>query len=291
MQVLSRFLGTTSEPAMESIMNYSIEPQIEEHNLRPAAVWNSGGAAYDEISRSVADAIEHCVSRLAPQVGEKILDVATGTGWTARRIARYGAKVTGVDLGADLIAAAKRLAEEQELRLDFRVGDAERLPYSDGEFDAVVSTFGVMFATRPEQAAAELARVCRNGGRLAMATWLSDSSIFQMFMVMKPYLPAVSSPPPSPFEWGRPERVRELLGRDFDLRFEQGKSQLHVSDGGAAWQMFEAGYGPTRSLAAGLDEQRRQQLERDFIAFHDRFRTELGVTMPRDYLVTIGVRR
>jgi SAM-dependent methyltransferase len=272
-------------------MTHSDKPIIEEHNARPAAVWNSGGAAYDEVSRSVADAIEHCVSRLAPQAGEKILDVATGTGWTARRLAQRGARVVGIDLGSDLIEAAKRHAGQQELRIDFRVGDAERLPFADGDFDAVVSTFGVMFATRPEQAAAEIARVCRKGGRLALTTWLPDSNVFQMFMVMKPYLPAVPSPPPSPFEWGRPERVRKLLGREFDLRFEQGRSQYHVPDGEAAWRMFETGYGPTRSLAAGLDDDRRRQLKQDFIVLHERFRTELGITMPRDYLVTVGVRR
>jgi SAM-dependent methyltransferase len=272
-------------------MNHSISPTIKEHNVKPAAVWNSGGLAYDEISRSVGDAIEHCVSRFAPQAGEKILDVATGTGWTARRVAQHGAKVTGIDFGSDLIAAAKRLAGQLELKLDFRVGDAERLPFADGEFDGVISTFGVMFATRPEQAAGELARVCRKSGRLALATWLPDSNVFQMFTVMKPYLQAAASAPPSPFEWGRPERVRELLERNFDLRFERGKSQYHVTDGGAAWRMFETGYGPTRSLAASLDDQRLQQFKKDFIALHDRFRTELGVTMPRDYLVAIGVRR
>jgi SAM-dependent methyltransferase len=272
-------------------MSQSDKPAIEEHNVRPATVWNSGGSAYDEISRSVGDAIEHCISRLAPQAGEQILDVATGTGWTARRIAQCGAKVAGVDLGSDLIAAARQFAGQLGLKIDLRIGDAERLPFADGEFDAVISTFGVMFATRPEQAARELVRVCRRGGRLALATWLPDSNVFHMFMVMRPYLPAVVPPLPSPFEWGRPERLRELLGRDFDLRFEQGRSQYHVKDGGAAWQMFETGYGPTRSLAAGLDHQRRQQLRQEFIALHDRFRTELGVTMPRDYLVTIGERR
>jgi SAM-dependent methyltransferase len=272
-------------------MKRSEEPAIEERNARSAAVWNAGGAAYDEISRSVADAIEHCVSRLRPQAGEAILDVATGTGWTARRLARHGARVVGIDFGPDLIEAARRHAGQQGLQIDFRVGDAERLPCADGEFDAVVSTFGVMFATRPEQAAAELARTCRKGGRLALATWLPDSNVFRMFMAMKPYLAAVASPPPSPFEWGRPERVSELLGHAFELRFEQGRSQYHVADGEAAWQMFTAGYGPTRSLAASLDDDRRGQLRQDFIALHDQFRTELGITMPRDYLVTIGLRR
>ena len=268
------------------------EGGVETHNERSAAIWNAGGAAYEEISRSIADAIEHCVSRLAPQAGEAILDVATGTGWTARRLAERGVgRVVGVDLGPDLIEAARRHPSQQGLRIDFRVADAERLPFADGEFDAVVSTFGVMFTTRPEQAAAELGRVCRTGGRLALVTWLPDSNVFQMFLAMKPYMAAVATPPPSPFEWGRPERVAELLGRAFDLRFERGTSQYHVTDGEAAWRMFETGYGPTRSLAASLDADRREQLRADFIALHERFRTPLGVTMPRDYLVTLGIRK
>jgi SAM-dependent methyltransferase len=266
--------------------------RIEPHNERPAKVWNAGGPAYDEISRGISDSIEHCVNRLAPRPGERVLDVATGTGWTARRLARRGARVAGVDLGADLVEAARGLAAREGLEIDFRVGDAEALPFAEGEFDAVASTCGVMFASRPEAAAAELARVCRPGGRLALTTWTPDGAIFQMFSVMRPYMPPPPSPaPPSPFEWGRPERVAELLGRDFELRFERGTSFYREPDGEAAWETFSTGYGPTRTLATNLDEGRREALRRDFVAFHERFRDELGITVPRDYLLTFGVRR
>ncbi|CAO3418994.1 class I SAM-dependent methyltransferase [Azospirillum doebereinerae] len=267
------------------------EPRIQPHNERPAAVWNSAGDRYDEISRGIADSIEHGINRLAPKPGERILDVATGTGWTARRLARRGAKVTGVDLGLDLIEAARSLSGREGLDIDFQVGDAENLPFDDGAFDAVVSTCGVMFASRPEAAAAELARVCRPGGRLALTTWLPDSAVFEMFMVMKPYMPPPPTPaPPSPFAWGKAERVKELLGGDFDLRFEQGTSFYREPDGEAAWNTFSTCYGPTRTLAGSLDDERRAALRRDFIAFSDRFRDELGITVPRTYLVTLGVR-
>src|SRR5687768_4957694 len=232
---------------------------IEAHNERPAAVWNAGGAAYDDLSRWIADAIEHGVSRLAPRAGEKILDVATGTGWTARRVAQLGATTTGNDFGPDLVAAARRLAAAQQLAIDWQVADAERLPFADGEFDAVISTFGVMFAARPERAAQELARVCRSGGRLVLVTWLPDDNVFEMFKVMKPYMPTATVP--SPFEWGRPDRVRELLAGAFELRFEQGTNQLHVTDGAAAWRLLVTGYGPTASLAASLDPSRRTALQ------------------------------
>ena len=264
---------------------------IEAHNAEAAAVWNAGGAAYEDLSRWVADAIEHVLTRLAPQAGERILDVGTGTGWTARRVAQHGANVTGIDFAADMIAAARRLAAAQHLDVDWRVADAEKLPFANGEFDAVVSTFGVMFVARPGRAARELARVCRTGGRLGLLAWWPDGNMLEMFNVMKPYMSAPVVPAPSPFEWGRPERVRELLGGEFDLSLELGTSQLHLTDGETAWRMLATGYGPIASLAARLEPSRREALRHDLIDFFEGFRTRLGITMPRQYLVALGTRR
>jgi len=239
----------------------------------------------------IRSSIEHCVLRFDPQPGERILDLATGTGWTSRIVAKRGAAVTGVDLGADLVAAASERAKAEGLAIEYRVGDAESLPFSDGEFDAVISTCGIMFATRPEAAAKELARVCRKAGRIALTTWLSDSNLFKMFLVMKPYMAAPSVPaPPSPFEWGRTERIQELLGQDFALKFEKGTSFYREPSGLAAWETFSTGYGPMKTLVMGLDEARRAELKRDFIAFHDGFPTELGICVPREYWVTLGTR-
>lgn len=265
---------------------------IQPHNEKPASVWNSGGALYNEVSRGIADSIEHCVLRLNPQRGEKILDLATGTGWTSRLVARRGANVVGADISTELLAFAKDQAKLEGLNIDYRVGDAERLPFSDGEFDAVISTCGVMFATRPEAAVAELGRVCKKGGRIALTTWLSDSNLFNMFMVMKPYMPPPpSTAPRSPFEWGRTERIVELLGENFELAFEKGVSFYREPNGEAAWETFSQGYGPTKALAASLDDSRRSELRRDFIAFHDKFPTPLGICVPREYWVTTGIRR
>ena len=269
-----------------------MDETIQSHNQKPATVWSSGGSAYDVISRGIADSIEHCVLRLAPKQGERILDLATGTGWTSRAVARRGAKVVGADIASDLVAAARERAAAEGLDIEYRIGDAEKLPFADGDFDAVISTCGVMFASRPEAAASELARVCRKGGRIALSTWLSDSNLFKMFQVMRPYMPPPPSPaPPSPFEWGRTERIEELLGRDFDLKFEKGVSYYREPSGEAAWTTFSTGYGPTKSLAASLDDARRADLRRDFIAFHDGFPTDLGICVPREYWVTIGVRK
>jgi SAM-dependent methyltransferase len=265
---------------------------IQPHNERPAAVWSTGGEHYEEISRGIADAIEHCVLRLAPQPGERVLDLSTGTGWTSRVVARRGAIVTGVDIATDLLHAARAKARAERLPIDYWVGDAEALPFADGAFDAVISTFGVMFATRPDAAAAELARVCRKGARIALTTWLSDSNLFKMFEVMRRYMPAPAGPAPhSPFEWGRTERVRQLLGSTFDLQFEQGMSYYREPSAEAAWDTFSQGYGPTRALASGLDPARRSELRQEFTAFHARFATELGICVPRAYWLTLGRRR
>ena len=265
---------------------------IQPHNERAAAVWSRGGRAYEEISRGISDAIEHAVQRLDPRPGERILDLSTGTGWASRLVARRGAVVIGADIAEDLLEAARLRAAIEGLPIDYEVADAEQLPFADGEFDALISTFGVMFASRPEAAASELARVVRPGGRIALTTWVPDGSIATMFQVMKRYMPAPSMPPPSsPFEWGRPERIEQLLGGAFAIGMERGISFYREPSPMAAWETFSNGYGPTRTLAEHLDADRRAALRADFIAMHDAYPTALGICVPREYWMTLGIRR
>lgn len=261
-------------------------------NAKFAAVWNAAGCDYERISESIADSIDHCVACLQPKFGERVLDVATGTGRTARQVALSGAKVVGIDIAADLIAAGRAIAAEAGLDIDFRVGDAECLDFTDASFDAVISTCGVIFARNPEAAAAELARVSKPGCRLALTSWPADGTVAALFKIMKPYMPEPVPPtPPSPFDWGSPDRVSDLLSRHFDLRFETGISILRGEDSVAVWNMFVTSYGPTKSLVSRLSPVQVNALRADFIAFHDEYKSDLGVALPRKYLVTVGVRR
>jgi SAM-dependent methyltransferase len=274
-------MQTTAQPETET-------PRVLAHNRTSAHTWSAGGRSYDEISRQIADAIEHAVDRLAPRAGERILDVGTGTGWNARRIAARGASVTGIDIGDDVIATARELSPDGAI--DFRVADAEALPFPDRHFDAVTSTFGVMFCARPERAAGELARVCKPSGRLALATWAPAGRVREMFEMIRRYAPPQAEGAASPFAWGETGRLVELLGGSFDLGFEEGISYYREIDGAAAFRAFAAGFGPIVSLLRRLPEEAAESFRREFELFHERHRTGAGILLPREYLITVGRR-
>lgn len=267
--------------------------QQEVKKPNPArAVWNSAGGAYEDISRSIADAIEHAVERLQAAPGERILDLATGTGWASRALAARSPRIqiVGVDIADQMLETARRTAIGLDLPIEYRVGDAEALPFETGSFDAVVSTFGVMFASQPEVAAAELARVVRPGGRVALSTWTPDGNVAAMFRIMRSFMAA---PPttPSPFEWGRRERVEELLGGAFELRFEAGTNRFRYGSGAQAWKLWVNHYGPAKTLAEKLGPSDRARFEQEMIAWHETFASEIGFEQPRTYLVTHAIRK
>ena len=267
---------------------------IQPHNVKAQAVWNAPAGRYDEISRSIADAIEHAAERLQPRAGEHVLDLATGTGWGSRVIAQRfaGVRVTGADIADQMLEHARSTATRLGLSIDYKQADAEQLPFADGAFDAVISTFGVMFATKPEAAASELARVVKRGGRVVLSTWKHDSNVFHMFGVMRKFMPPPPQPaPPSPFEWGRPERLRELLEPSFEIEMEEGTNPFRYGSGEQAWNLWVNHYGPTKSLAAALDDARRDELRRAMIEWHETFPSPLGFEQPRRYIVTRAIRR
>jgi ubiquinone/menaquinone biosynthesis C-methylase UbiE len=254
--------------------------------------WDWGGSKYDTISKYIADAISHCVVRLAADVGDSVLDIATGTGWAARQLAGAGVEVTGVDFSSELLKAARLLSKKEGVDCTFLLADAEELPFQQSEFDKVISTFGVMFCRNPERAASELARVCKPGGRFAMTAWTPDSTICKAFEIFKKYTPVVGEPASfSPFQWGDRAWAESMLGPYFELKFEEGNTIYYDSDSTSAWNLISTCYGPAVSLVQRLDSSRRAMLARDYIDYHDRYKTELGIAVPRKYLVICGVRR
>jgi SAM-dependent methyltransferase len=260
------------------------------HHRAAALMWGQGGSAYDDISYGLSDALAHTAQRLSARPDEEILDVATGTGWTARNVARAGARVTGVDISSELLAAARNLSAHVRPRIEFRTADAERLPFPDGSFDGVISTFGVMFAQNQKQAAAELGRVCRKGGRLALSTWAPHGSVEKFFSVIARHSDA-PAPLASPLLWGDPTHVGELLGRDFELKFERGVNNAYHPDVDHIWEWYARGFGPLRQLIDGLDPERRSALRKDLDAYHGHYATEAGLHVKREYVAILGRRR
>nr|MBO2514920.1 hypothetical protein [Gammaproteobacteria bacterium]PZN75126.1 MAG: hypothetical protein DIU56_16895 [Pseudomonadota bacterium] len=263
---------------------------VVEHNRPAAAMWSAGGDHYDAISFGIADALRHAAQRLSAKQGDEVLDVATGTGWTARLVARSGARVTGVDIAPELIAAARHRSAHVIPRIEYRLADAERLPFAAGNFDRVVSTFGVMFAGDHDSAARELARVCRSGGRLCLATWTPDGAIARFFALLASHR-REPSPAASPLLWGDPDYVERLLGREFALRFEHGVSNAYYDGADELWDTFVRGFGPLRVLHERLDESGRRRLKADVDAYHEEYRTHVGLHVRREYLITVGERR
>ena len=262
---------------------------FEELKAKQGVIWGNG--PYARVSEHLKIAHDHLFRAVPPQPGERWLDVATGTGEIARPAARAGAQVTGLDLAPELIQTARERASEEGVEISFEVGDAEALPYEDGSFDTVTSTFGVMFAPDHSAVARELARVCRPGGRLALLTWDSERGVAEFFKIMAAYQPPRPDGVGNPFAWGDQDHVTELLGDAFELRFEQGDCPQPASSSEEIWELFSTSYGPTKTLVDGLDDERREALHSDWLTYFDQFSGNGGVSQPRPYLLVLGTRR
>jgi ubiquinone/menaquinone biosynthesis C-methylase UbiE len=255
---------------------------------RQSVMWGTG--PYQRITETLTDIHELVIERLDPQSGDRWLDLACGTGAIAELAATRGATVTGLDLAPVLIETAKDRAREQGLSIEYVVGDCEATPFDDASFDKVSSTCGIMFAPDHEASARELGRVTRPGGRIALANWTPEGGLGRMFQMMAPF--QLSKPPSSPFDWGREERVRELLGDAFELEIEEHVSTLTLASGEEYWQLFATSYGPTKTLADALDEERREEFHRTWVEFFEReYSSNGGVEHAREYLLVLGTRR
>ena len=217
------------------------------------ATWMAGD--FGVVAKTVSGAAQRFAERLPIAPGSHVLDVACGTGNVALPLARMGAVVTGVDIATNLLVQGRERAVAEGLAVRFDEGDAEALPYADGSFDAVVTMFGAMFAPRPELVAAELARVLKPGGLLAMANWNPASFSGRMFKVGSMHAP----PPPGlapPVLWGDEATVRERLGEKFEgIRTELIPIDFDLPvDAAGAVEFFRKYFGPTQMAFARLDE-------------------------------------
>ncbi len=224
---------------------------------------------------------------------EDVLDVAAGNGNATLAAARRGARVMSTDYVSTLLDRGAERARAERLDVKFEVADAEALPFADASFDAVLSTFGVMFAPDHARSASEMARVCRPGGRIGLANWTPESLVGQMFKILGRYLPPPAGAQ-SPALWGVESHLRSLFGdnaaaiavtrRFFNFRYRSAAHFLEV---------FRTWYGPTHKAFAALPAEKATGLERDITELLDGSnRGGAGsLVVPSEYLEVVITRR
>ncbi len=267
---------------------------VEDLKRAHRATWAAGdyAAVADAITDSVAQVL---VERAAVEPGLSVLDVATGPGNIALAAAQRGARAVGLDLTPELLETAKHRAAGLGVEVDWIEGDAEALPFEDAGFDLVLSTFGVQFAPRHQQAAAELARVCAPGGLIGLANWTPEGQVGELLEIMGAYLPAPPSYASPPVRWGDEEHVRALFaGSGVELEFERASVALDYDSAEHYVSFMETSYGPTikareRLTAEGTWDACRRELvemmERRNEATDGRLR------VPAEYLIVLGRKR
>ena len=264
-------------------------PQIDVAALktRQQAAWSSGD--YAVVGTTLQIVGEELCEALDLRAGQSVLDVAAGNGNASLAAARRWCDVTATDYVPALLERARERAGAERLNIAFREADAEALPFRDRNFDAVVSTFGVMFTPDQERAASELIRVTKPGGKIGLANWTPEGFIGQLFKTMGKHLP----PPAgikSPASWGTQARLAELFEphassieapkRHFVFRYRSPEHWLTV---------FRTYYGPVLKAFGALPEQAQAALERDLIALVGRFNEGSDATMavPSEYLEAV----
>jgi 2-polyprenyl-6-hydroxyphenyl methylase/3-demethylubiquinone-9 3-methyltransferase len=264
---------------------------VEDLKRAHRATWAAGD--YPAVAEMIDEAPPRdLLDRVDIHPGEDVLDVATGTGNAALRAAAAGANVVGLDLTPELFERARSREAELGVEIDWVEGDAEALPFADESFDAVLSIFGIQFAPRHEITAAELARVCRPGGRVGLVNWTPEGLIGELFKIMGKYMPAppdYASPPPL---WGSEQHVRELFaGTSVEFEFARGHNPWRYDSAEQFVEFFETNYGPTLKARERLTaEGRWDDCRNEMLAMAERH-NEAGdgsLLMHAEYLVAVG---
>ena len=261
--------------------------QLDEFKARQRAVWEAG--EYSTLSPFISEVGELVVARARVEKGMKVLDVACGTGNAARPAARAGASVIGLDLVPKLLEAGRAKAAAEGLEIDWREGDAEALPFEDGQFDRVFSTFGHMFAPRHKQTASEMARVCRSGGTIVTATWTPEGTVGAVFKASGSYMP----PPPDyaspPILWGREDHVREqFAGVATGFEFERHVNVIEWESMEEWSNFFMDRFGLMVTARKMLGDRFAELRERVVAIWTQANQSTDGrVRIPQEYLVSI----
>ena len=266
-------------------------PDLDAIRGRQRATWASGdygvvGTTLQIVGESLCEAVDL-------RSGSKVLDVAAGNGNSSLAAARRWADVTSTDYAPGLLEQGRRRAEAERLPIQFQEADAEALPFPDGAFDVVLSSFGVMFTPNHARAAEEMLRVCRSGGRIGLANWTPRSFIGRLFGVIGRYVPPPVGVPPAS-RWGSEDYLQELFAasasdmrityRDFAFRY---RSPDHWID------VFKATYGPVHKAFAALPADAAARLRHDLLHLirDSNVSGDSTMVVPSEYLEVVIVKR
>jgi ubiquinone/menaquinone biosynthesis C-methylase UbiE len=268
-------------------------PNLEAIKAKQKATWESGD--FGQIARHIEDAAEEFMARRPLKQGARVLDVACGTGNLALVAAKRGCRVSGIDIAANLLEQARARASEDGLHVEFCEADAEALPFSEGLFDLTVSMFGVMFTPRPGVATAELRRVTRTGGQIALANWTPEGFIGKMFEVFKKHLPPPPTGIPSPMGWGDDATVRERLRHGFtNVQVTRRMAVMRFPFPPAETvEFFRRFYGPTHRAFASLNDTAQTSLQQDLVELQTAWniaKTSGSTEVAAEYLEVVAER-
>jgi SAM-dependent methyltransferase len=276
---------------VSAVLSSSPAADLVAVKTRQQAAWSTGN--YAVVGTTLQIVGEDLCEVLDLRSGERVLDVAAGNGNATLAAARRWCDVTSTDYVASLLESGRARAQAEGHAIEFREADAENLPFPGASFDAVLSTFGVMFTPDQEQAARELARVCRPGGRIGLANWTPESFIGQVFKTIGKYVPPAPGVK-SPALWGTSARLDELFGkaaseirvtrRHFNFRYH---SPAHWID------VFRTYYGPMNKTYGALDAAKQAAFTRDLIALIERGNRSGDGTLvlPSEYLEVVIERK
>jgi SAM-dependent methyltransferase len=267
------------------------QPDLTAVKRRQQQVWAS--ADYAAVAARIVPMAEDLVQAAGLRAGERVLDVATGSGNAAIAAARCGCQVTGVDYVPGLLERGRARAAAEGLEVEFVEGDAEHLDFADASFDAVLSCLGVMFTPDEERAAAELLRVCRPGGTIGLVNWTPSGFIGRLLRTVGRHVPPPAGVRP-PTQWGTEERLGELLGGAVSrLEVERRSLVFRFRSPDDFAGFFRDNYGPVHKAFGALDEPGRQRLHDDLTALAREHDQEPGpsVAMPAEYLEVVATRR